>query len=223
MFVGISLWGHYHRPLTATEVRFLAPERPFNVPVTHQEGTCFVDFSIADFGAGDAHRCFGRAGRESTIEDPCFNLGVDDGLTTTLACETSPWTPQVVLMRVKRWAADATLSKRHHFRVRTFSPRGRAVYKYIRFGAANTRKNLPWALDLGGGLHCILSQGASGLIRDLPKSYMCIHGNFLEAGWWKGAGWVVGLPDRRQAVWKVLYVAPGSGATTTEPVNVAWY
>jgi hypothetical protein len=107
--------------------------------------------------------------------------------------------------------------------VKTFPPNGPAVYKYVRFGAANIRKNLPWALDLGGGLHCIFATGASGFIRDLRKSYLCTRNDFLQRGWWRSAGWVVGLPDRRHALWEVMYAPPGSQATTNIAVDVAWY
>jgi len=214
-FVAITVWTHYERSATVTQVRFFIPTQPHGIAIARDAGSCFADFSIADSGAPEAHRCFSNR----NIYDPCFPPPGGGEVSSPLLCSISPWTHQLVLFRVRKWMVDQPKT----LKILTFPANSEAIYRYVRRGFLNTRENLPWALDLGNGLHCIFATGATGLIRGLRQNYLCTHEDFLKAGWWKHAGWVIGTPDRRHALWRVIYLAPGGQASHDVVVATAWY
>jgi hypothetical protein len=71
--------------------------------------------------------------------------------------------------------------------------------------------NLPWGLELAGGERCLLLANIELVLAGEAIHYDCADG-----------GTILGVVDRRQPLWTVIYLADGETATTLADVAVAW-
>jgi hypothetical protein len=209
----IATWSHYRKPLTTTAVHFFTPTLPGGTTVASDSGRCFIDFSIADNGTPEAHRCFSKDG----IYDPCFESGL--GPTTNLVCAVSPW-DKPVTFRVRRWMASRGLNRKTG-QLPSFPVNDPRIYKYVRRGSL--RRNFPWALDLGHGIHCIYATGTASIVRGLRANYQCTNRGFDSEKWWEHESSVVGAPNRAGQIWTVIFLEYGSQASREIGVRSAWY
>jgi hypothetical protein len=72
--------------------------------------------------------------------------------------------------------------------------------------------NLPWGLELAGGERCLLLPTIEVVLAGEAVHYDCADG-----------GTIVGVVDRRQPLWTVIYLADGETVTTLGDVAIAWF
>ena len=71
--------------------------------------------------------------------------------------------------------------------------------------------NLPWGLELAGGERCLLLADIDVVLAGEAVHYDCADG-----------GTILGVVDRSQPLWTVMYLADGDMVTTLADVAVAW-
>jgi hypothetical protein len=71
--------------------------------------------------------------------------------------------------------------------------------------------NLPWGLELASGERCVLLDQIDVVLAGEAVHYDCADG-----------GTILGLVDRSQSVWTVMYLEDGATRTTLAEVAVAW-
>ena len=71
--------------------------------------------------------------------------------------------------------------------------------------------NLPWGLLLADGEECLLLDTIDVVLAGEAVHYDCA-----------GGGTILGVVDRSQPVWTVMYLADGALATTLAEVDAAW-
>jgi hypothetical protein len=71
--------------------------------------------------------------------------------------------------------------------------------------------NLPWGLELAGGERCLLLANIEVVLAGEAVHYDCANG-----------GAILGVVDRSQPLWTVIYLADGEMVTTLADVAVAW-
>jgi hypothetical protein len=72
--------------------------------------------------------------------------------------------------------------------------------------------NLPWGLELAGGARCLLLSNIEVVLAGEAVHYDCADG-----------GTILGVIDRRQPLWTVIYLADGETETTLADVAIAWF
>ena len=72
-------------------------------------------------------------------------------------------------------------------------------------------RSLPWGLELAGGERCFLLANIEVVLAGEAVHYECMDG-----------GTILGVVDRSQPLWTVMYLADGEMATTLADVAVAW-
>jgi hypothetical protein len=72
-------------------------------------------------------------------------------------------------------------------------------------------RNLPWGLELAGGEQCLLLANIEVVLAGEAVHYDCTNG-----------GTILGVVDRSQPLWTVIYLADGEMVTTLADVAVAW-
>jgi hypothetical protein len=153
-------------------------------------GVCDSD-SLMATGRPDAWDCLGE---DNQVYDPCFENPFAPTSSADapgeLACMTSPFTHEVVLL-----ALNAPLD-----RDKVAGP-----------GNDADSWNLPWGLELAGGEQCFLLSNIEVVLAGEAVHYECIDG-----------GTVLGVVDRSQPLWTVIYLADGEMVTTLADVAVAW-
>ena len=182
-----------------TDARYFLPYGPgglnAGLAVTANESGVCAHGSLATPGRPDAWDCLGTD--DNTVRDPCFaDPFAAPGAPHELACAAAPWAADVVLLRLTE-----PLS-----RAKDGAPAAAGVEE-----ADPGPWELPWALELANGERCTLLTGASVVLAGERLHYGC-----------EGGGWVLGGPDRAEAVWTVSYLAGGAVATTLVDVAVAW-
>jgi hypothetical protein len=185
--------------LARTDARYFLPYGPgglnAGLAVTANESGVCAHGSLATPGRPDAWDCLGAD--DNTVRDPCFaDPFAAPGAPHELACAAAPWAADVVLLRLTE-----PLS-----RAKDGAPAAAGVEE-----ADPGPWELPWALELANGERCTLLTGASVVLAGERLHYGC-----------EGEGWVLGGPDRAEAVWTVSYLAGGAVATTLVDVSVAW-
>jgi hypothetical protein len=78
-------------------------------------------------------------------------------------------------------------------------------------GAEVESWNLPWGLELAGGEQCLLLDTIEVVLAGEAVHYECMDG-----------GTILGVVDRSQPLWTVMYLADGEMVTTLADVAVAW-
>jgi hypothetical protein len=78
-------------------------------------------------------------------------------------------------------------------------------------GADAESWNLPWGLELAGGERCLLLSNIEVVLAGEAVHYDCADG-----------GTNLGVVDRGQPLWTVIYLADGDTATTLADVAIAW-
>jgi hypothetical protein len=71
--------------------------------------------------------------------------------------------------------------------------------------------NLPWGLELAGGERCLLLDEIELVLAGEAVHYDCADG-----------GTILGVVDRGQPLWTVIYLADGETETTLTDVAIAW-
>jgi hypothetical protein len=71
--------------------------------------------------------------------------------------------------------------------------------------------NLPWGLELAGGERCLLLANIEVVLAGEAVHYDCADG-----------GTIIGVVDRSQPLWTVIYLADGEMVTTLADVAIAW-
>jgi len=71
--------------------------------------------------------------------------------------------------------------------------------------------NLPWGLELAGGERCLLLADIDVVLAGEAVHYDCANGDTI-----------LGVVDRSQPLWTVIYLADGETATTLADVARAW-
>jgi hypothetical protein len=71
--------------------------------------------------------------------------------------------------------------------------------------------NLPWGLELAGGERCLLLANIEVVLAGEAVHYECVSG-----------GTILGVVDRSQPLWTVIYLADGEMVTTLADVAIAW-
>jgi hypothetical protein len=153
-------------------------------------GVCESD-SLMATGRPDTWDCLGE---DNQVYDPCFENPFAPTSSADapgeLACMTSPFTHEVVLL-----ALNAPLD-----RDKVAGP-----------GNDADSWNLPWGLELAGGEQCFLLSNIEVVLAGEAVHYECMDG-----------GTVLGVVDRSQPLWTVIYLADGEMVTTLADVAVAW-
>jgi hypothetical protein len=72
--------------------------------------------------------------------------------------------------------------------------------------------NLPWGLELAGGERCLLLDTIEVVLAGEAVHYDCADG-----------GTILGVVDRSQPLWTVIYLADGETVTTLGDVAIAWF
>jgi hypothetical protein len=72
--------------------------------------------------------------------------------------------------------------------------------------------SLPWALELTGGERCLLLANIELVLAGEAVHYDCADG-----------GTILGVVDRSQPLWTVIYLADGETVTTLADVAIAWF
>lgn len=72
--------------------------------------------------------------------------------------------------------------------------------------------SLPWALELAGGERCLLLANIELVLAGEAVHYDCADG-----------GTILGVVDRSQPLWTVIYLADGETVTTLGDVAIAWF
>jgi hypothetical protein len=72
--------------------------------------------------------------------------------------------------------------------------------------------NLPWGLELAGGERCLLLANIEVVLAGEAVHYDCADG-----------GTILGVVDRSQPLWTVIYLADGETVTTLGDVAIAWF
>jgi hypothetical protein len=158
---------------------------------SEETGDC-AQGSLLTSNRDDAWECTSSSNR---IYDPCFeNPWAPEDQPGALACITSPFDTEVVLV-----TPDGPLTRQKA------SPQ-------LAPGEANLGAwELPWALELANGEHCVLQSEVGGVIAGESVYYSCANG-----------GSILGDLNRRQPLWTVSYLANGAVGTTLTSVAVAW-
>ena len=71
--------------------------------------------------------------------------------------------------------------------------------------------NLPWGLELAGGEQCLLLANIEVVLAGEAVHYECMDG-----------GTILGVVDRSQPLWTVIYLADDEMVTTLADVAIAW-
>jgi hypothetical protein len=72
--------------------------------------------------------------------------------------------------------------------------------------------NLPWGLELASGERCLLLDNIEVVLAGEAVHYDCADG-----------GTILGVVDRSQPLWTVIYLADGETVTTLGDVAIAWF
>lgn len=124
----------------------------------------------------------------ANLLDPCFSEPPGDGTdeAESVVCPGSPTSRRVVRIRTGFIAPISSSPDR-----------------------------VPWALQIAGGRTCVLTSGASSVVRGRRVNYVC-DGRGLRA--------LVGTPRRRAATWTIALVRSFEGAGYRRvKVKRAWY
>jgi hypothetical protein len=83
--------------------------------------------------------------------------------------------------------------------------------KEVPTGAEAESWNLPWGLELAGGERCLLLDNIEVVLAGEAVHYDCADG-----------GTILGIVDRSQPLWTVVYLPDGETVTTLADVAIAW-
>jgi hypothetical protein len=181
--------------VTRTDIRYVLPFGPDGLNTTltvagDEAGICISD-SLAALDRPDAFDCTGESGQ---IYDPCFeNPFLSPDEPAELACVTDPFSTEVVVLIVE----DALPREKE-------APAGLGQDPFAPW-------DLPWALELANGDHCMLLHGTLYQLAGQVVYYSCEQN-----------GAVLGVVDHGQPVWTVNYLADRDIASRLVDVRVAW-
>lgn len=133
-------------------------------------------------------------GEENQVYDPCFE--------NPFAATSSADAPGEVACMTSPFAAEVVL-------LTLDSPLERD--KEAAPGAEAEWWNLPWGLELAGGERCLLLANIEVVLAGEAVHYDCADG-----------GTILGVVDRSQPLWTVIYLADGETVTTLADVAIAW-
>ena len=133
-------------------------------------------------------------GEDNQVYDPCFE--------NPFAPTSSATAPGEVACMTSPFATDVVL-------LTLDEPLDRD--KEISPDADAEAWNLPWGLELAGGERCLLLANIELVLAGEAVHYDCADG-----------GTILGVVDRRQPLWTVIYLADGESVTTLADVAVAW-
>jgi hypothetical protein len=131
---------------------------------------------------------------DNTVYDPCFE--------NPFAATSSADAPGEVACMTSPFADEVVL-------LTLDSPLDRD--KEAAPGAEAEWWNLPWGLELAGGERCLLLANIEVVLAGEAVHYDCADG-----------GTILGVVDRSQPLWTVIYLADGETVTTLADVAIAW-
>ena len=134
-------------------------------------------------------------GEDNQVYDPCFE---------------NPFAPQEDADAPGEVACMASPFGTEVVRLTLNAPLDRD--KEVGPGADAEAWNLPWGLELSGGERCLLLADIEVVLAGEAVHYDCADG-----------GTILGVVDRRQPLWTVIYLADGETVTTLADVAIAWY
>src|ERR671932_1856431 len=194
---------HAQEPPAATQIKFLLPWQPDGTlnPALQVRGRESLPppFGCQGGGAGqrpDSWRC-GTA-------DPCY-APPPFAAQTTVACATSPWSSEVVLLDLQtplRTVEECRTPPLCRLPVDLTSP--------------------PWALELANGARCTQFRGTLPIVEAMRFLYGCAHPDGSPAGL-AGGPTATDEVDRSQPLWRVFFLGEGSYVIEQVAVPVAWY
>jgi len=133
-------------------------------------------------------------GEDNQVYDPCFE--------NPFAPQGDADAPGEVACMASPFGADVVL-------LTLTEPLDRD--KDVEPGAVAESWNLPWGLELAGGERCLLLADIEVVLAGEAVHYDCADG-----------GTILGVVDRSQPLWTVIYLADGETATTLADVARAW-
>ncbi len=186
-----------------TQIKFFLPWQPdgtLNPALQVQGRERFPPpFGCQSGGAGqrpDSWRC-GTA-------DPCY-ASPPFAAQTTVACATSPWSSEVVLLELQtplRTVEECRTPPLCRLPVDLTSP--------------------PWALELANGARCTQFGGTLPIVEAMRFLYGCGRADGSPAGL-AGGPTATDEVDRSQPLWRVFFLGEGSYVIEQVAVPVAWY
>ena len=133
-------------------------------------------------------------GEDNNVYDPCFE--------NPFAPEASADAPGELACMTSPFAREVVLLTLN-------TPLDRD--KEVAPGTDAESWNLPWGLELAGGEQCLLLANIEVVLAGEAVHYECMDG-----------GTILGVVDRSQPLWTVMYLADDEMATTLADVAIAW-